>query len=125
MDVMKIIKLTMENYKQDGLAIMINGISLILQKAIQTPVVSNISDNDRQILQCNQNLTQLIYHSLDLLGPAFIFNAPVNLLTAILEWLMLTQIPSQLDKKNATLSLKTVKLMIIIMRGFTTSSTKE
>ena len=94
MDVLRIMKLFVENYKQDGIPVIINGISHTLQQAIQSPAVSNISDNDRQILQCNQNLTQMIYNCLDTLGPVFVFGAPANLLTAILEWLITTQIPS-------------------------------
>ena len=89
MDVMRIIKLAIENLKEDGLAIIVNGTSHILQKAMQIPVLtSNISDYDRQLIQCNQFLTGLLYHSLDFLGPAFVFGASANFLGAILDWLI-------------------------------------
>jgi len=76
-------------------------------------------------LDCDDVLVQILYTSLDNLGPCFLFSTPPAQLEAILKWLLTVQIPSKLDRKNAIRALKTVKLTLLVLKANLATATPE
>ena len=74
LDLIKIILLSVEVFRNDCMPMLIGSLPTILQKAFQTPTpTTNISDEERALLDVNRFLCQLLHSCLDLLGPSFAF----------------------------------------------------
>ena len=102
LDLIRILILAVETFNFDCISVLQVALGAILEKAMQTPAPkSNISDEDRAIVETNSYFVKLLCDCVEKLGPIFVFNATfAPMITPIVSWLVNVQILSPLDKKN-------------------------
>ena len=122
LDLIRILMLSVENYKLESIPVLQLALGPILEKAIQTPAVqSNRSDDERSILNLNSFLVKLVHVCLDILGPHFVFcSSFAPMIAPTCNWLIESQIQSDsstFDKKNATKAVQSLKILLTALRG--------
>ena len=58
-------------------------------------------------------------------GPRFIYTASPSCLENMIKWLIMVQIASKSDKKNAIRALKTLKLILLVLKANFATATQE